>query len=181
MDSDIGSNLRGLRAQRGISLRELSAQSGLSPALLSQLERGIAQPSLKTLRALSGVFGESASSLFASDSLLLLHHSRPGARSRISSPLGRIQYERLTPNNGQVEVLRGTLQSGDWSSDEPWSHRAIECAYVESGALTVEIGGRTLLLAAGEAVTFDSQQAHRYGNESARTTTFILSVSPPTP
>ncbi|WP_205881494.1 helix-turn-helix domain-containing protein [Leucobacter coleopterorum] len=65
MIGDVGSNLRELRTQKGMSLRQLSAATGLSPTLLSQVERGISEPTLKTLRALSGVLGEASSSLFA--------------------------------------------------------------------------------------------------------------------
>lgn len=181
MIDDLGSNLRELRTREGMSLRELAAASGLSATLLSQLERGLAEPSLKTLRALSQVFDATASTLFATQSPLLTQLSRPGERSRISSPAGRIQYERLTPNNGQLEVLRGTLAPGTWSSDSPWHHEAVECVFVDSGTLTVEVGGQTLTVGTGESVTFSSQHPHRYGNLSPETTTFIVSVSPPTP
>lgn len=178
---DLGGNLRELRAEKRMSLRELAAATGLSPTLLSQVERGISEPSLKTLRALSTVFGDSVSSLFASPDPPLIHISRPGERSRISSPAGRIQYERLTPNNGQIEVLRGSLQPGDWSSDEPWAHEAVECVYVDRGRLVVEVDGQGFEVLAGESITFSSRQPHRYGNPGGEPTVFILSVSPPTP
>lgn len=181
MVDDIGVNLREIRADRGLSLRQLAVETGLSATLLSQVERGIAEPSLKTLRALSRVFGDSVAQLFSSPTPIILHLSRPGERSRISSPAGQIQYERLTPNNGQIEVLRGTLTPGDWSSDEAWSHEAIECIYVIDGQVIVEVDGQELIVQAGESATFSSLQAHRYGNRSQETATFILSVSPPTP
>ncbi|WP_307866364.1 helix-turn-helix domain-containing protein [Leucobacter chromiisoli] len=181
MIGDVGGNLRELRAQSGMSLRELAAATGLSATLLSQVERGISEPSLKTLRALSSVFGDAVSSLFASPGPVPIHVSRPGERSRISSPAGRIQYERLTPNNGQIEVLRGSLQPGDWSSDEAWAHEAIECVYVDRGRLEVEVEGQRFEVRTGESITFSSRQPHRYGNTSEDVTTFLLSVSPPTP
>lgn len=181
MISDFGRNLRELRAQRGLSLRQLATATGLSPTLLSQVERGITEPSLKTMRALSGMLGEAASSLFTTQNPVLLHLSFPGERTRISAPSGSIQYERLTPGNGQFEVLLGTLEPGSWSSEEPWSHTAVECVYVNSGQLVIEVGGQEVVLRLGESVTFASQQPHRYGNPSDEATTFLLTVSPPTP
>ncbi|MDI6023401.1 XRE family transcriptional regulator [Leucobacter sp. UT-8R-CII-1-4] len=181
MVSEIGKNLRDLRAEQGLSLRQLSAETGLSPTLLSQVERGIAEPSLKTLRALSSVLGEASSSLFAVENPVLLHISRPGERSRISTPVGSIQYERLTPGNGNFEVLRGTLAPGAWSSETAWSHQAVECVFVDSGTLVIELATKTIEVQTGESVTFASQQAHRYGNNSSETVTFVLTVSPPTP
>src|SRR5690625_4827913 len=126
MVSEIGGNLRAMRLEEGLSLRQLSAKTGLSATLLSQVERGLTEPSLKTLRALSGVFGPSSSSLFSGPVPTKIFHSTTRERSRISSPVGKIQYERITPSNGQIEVLRGTLRPGDWSSDEAWAHEAIE-------------------------------------------------------
>lgn len=183
MISDIGANLRRLRKQEGLSLRELSGSTGLSATLLSQLERGVAEPSLRSLRALSTVFGTDASTLFdgGTPGVLKTYVSRPGQRPRISSPIGQIQYERVTPNNGQVEVLKGHLEPGDWSSEEPWAHEAVECAYVETGTLTVEIESEEFTLESGESVTFSSNRAHRYGNLSSAPVSFLLSVSPPTP
>lgn len=164
-----------------MSLREIAAQTGLSATLISQVERGLREPSLKTLRALATVFGTEASALFAGPELTSVHLSKPGQRSRISSPIGAIQYERLTPSNGQIEVLRGTLRPGDWSSEEGWSHEAIECVYVTEGELTVEVGAEQFTVRAGESITFSSGSPHRYGNECADSAAFLLSVSPPTP
>ncbi|WP_425280782.1 cupin domain-containing protein [Leucobacter coleopterorum] len=76
-------------------------------------------------------------------------------------------------------MLRGTLEPGAWSSEEPWGHEAIECAYVDAGQLAVEVGNQSITVQAGESITFASQQPHRYGNPGETPTTFILTVSPP--
>ncbi|MDT7695129.1 MAG: hypothetical protein QOI75_4496, partial [Pseudonocardiales bacterium] len=51
----IGDQLRLLRSRRGLSLRALAAEAGVSATLLSQIERGVTEPSLATLRRLAGV------------------------------------------------------------------------------------------------------------------------------
>ncbi|HQR25526.1 MAG TPA: cupin domain-containing protein [Nocardioides sp.] len=177
----IGPRLRELRTAEGLSLRALAEQTGLSPTLLSQVERGVVEPSLKTLRSLSAHFGTSVATLFEETSPAPVHVSRPGSRSRISSPPGQIQYERLTPGNGQLEVLHGTLEPGESSSEACWAHDAIECAYVLTGILTVEVGEDTHEVPADAAVSFDSNRPHRYLNRGDQTVRFILSVTPPTP
>ncbi|NRI65369.1 XRE family transcriptional regulator [Rhodococcus sp. ACPA4] len=177
----IGAKLRELRSAQGMTLRGLASETGLSPTLLSQVERGVTEPSLKTLRALATVFGQSVSTLFEEPIPMLVHVSRPGQRSRISSPAGHIQYERLTPGNGQLEVLRGTLKPGECSSDEPWSHEAVECVYVLFGELTVTVGKQTLPVVSGEAITIDSSQPHKYSNNTVEKVEFLVSVTPPTP
>ncbi|MBJ7477057.1 helix-turn-helix domain-containing protein [Rhodococcus erythropolis] len=177
----IGGKLRELRTEHGMTLRGLAAETGLSPTLLSQVERGVTEPSLKTLRALAPVFGQSISALFEDPVAGLVHISKPGQRSRISTPAGRIQYERLTSGNGQLEMLKAKLKPGERSSDEPWSHPAVECAYVLTGTLTVTVGVGTYEVLSGEAITLDSNQPHMYSNNSDALVEFVLSASPPTP
>lgn len=177
----IGGRLKELRALHGMSLRALAAESGLSPTLLSQIERGVTEPSLSTLRRLAGVFGESVASLFEDPTAPPVWVSRPGERSSISAPNGHIRYERLSPGNGQLEVLHGVLDPGASSSDEPWSHPSLECGYVLAGVLTVEVGPDSYEVNAGEAITLDSRQPHRYRNATSQPVEFILAINPPTP
>lgn len=177
----IGDRLRELRTARGVSLRALAEQAGVSPTLLSQIERGVTEPSLATLRRLAGVFGESIASLFAEPAAPSVWISRPGQRSTLGAPRGQIRYERLTPGNGQLEVLHAILAPGEVSGEELWSHPSLECAYVVRGTLTVEFDRATYTVEAGESITFDSNTPHRYRNASAEPTEIVLSINPPSP
>lgn len=177
----IGDQLRELRTRRGLSLRALATEAGVSATLLSQVERGVTEPSLATLRRLAGVFGESVAALFENRTAPSVWISRPGERSTLRGPRGQVGYERLTPGNGQLEVLRAVLEPGETTSAEPWSHPSLECAFVVGGTLTVELDGVPRMVRAGEAITFDSRQPHRYVNASTGDVEFILSVNPPTP
>lgn len=177
----MGEQLHALRTEHGLSLRDLAARTGLSATLLSQVERGIREPSLKTLRALSTAFGASTSAMFAQPGPIPVHHSRPGERSRLQSPQGTVQYERLTPSNGQLEVLRGVLQPGEMSSTEDWAHIAVECAYVLEGVVTIHVDGQRLPVSAGEALTFDAARPHRYVNEGDAPAVYLTVATPPTP
>ncbi|WP_109471870.1 helix-turn-helix domain-containing protein [Ornithinimicrobium cavernae] len=177
----IGSRLKRLRTANGMTLRALAERSGLSVTMLSQIERGVTEPSLRSLRTLAGVFGQSVAELFHDDAVPSVHVSRPGARSRIVSPQGRVQYERVSSSNGQLEVLRSTLEPGESSSDEPWAHEAVECVYVLTGELTVVVSEVSYTVGQGEAITIDSRHPHRYLNDSPTPVEFLLSVTPPTP
>ncbi|ODA90378.1 XRE family transcriptional regulator [Leifsonia xyli subsp. xyli] len=177
----IGERLHQLRVERGRSVRALARETGVSATLLSQIERGLSDPSLRTLRALAGVFGTSVSTLFDDLVPVVAQVSVPGNRSRITSPVGKVQYERLAASNGQLEVLLGVLQPGEVSSDEAWSHQAIECVFVLSGTLTAEVGGEAIPVRAREAITIDSTLPHRYLNRDAERVEYTVSVSPPTP
>ncbi|MFD8565505.1 helix-turn-helix domain-containing protein [Streptomyces sp. NPDC059639] len=175
----IGSQLRSLRMAKGLSLRALATAVGVSPTLLSQVERGVTEPSLSTLRRLADVYAMSVADLFSSDEKLSPEVSRPGERPVLLSPRGSVHYERVTPSNGRLEVLRAVLEPGDVSSREPWGHASIECAYVITGTLTADLEGGTRTVGAGEAVTFDSGIPHRYINETEEIVEFIIATSPP--
>ncbi|HWT19721.1 MAG TPA: helix-turn-helix transcriptional regulator, partial [Variovorax sp.] len=84
----IGERLKELRTVRGLSLRDLAAQAGVSATLLSQIERSVTDPSLETMRRLAGVFGESVSSLFSAAAPPSVWISRPGERSLLTAPKG---------------------------------------------------------------------------------------------
>ncbi len=60
----VGSRLRRLREERGLSLNELSRKSGVSAAHLSEVERSLSTPSLKTLEKLAQVINVPTSQLF---------------------------------------------------------------------------------------------------------------------
>lgn len=63
----VGSRLRFYREERGLSINELGRQAGLSAAHLSEIERSLATPSLKTLEKISQVLDVPAGSFLPAD------------------------------------------------------------------------------------------------------------------
>lgn len=138
----IGERLKELRTARNLSLRDLAAQAGVSATLLSQVERSVTDPSLETVRRLAAVFGESITSLFAEPNAPAVWISRPGNRSKLTAPAGRVSYERLTAGQSDLEVLRAVLAPGQVSADEPRGHPSTECVYVIQGIGGADRGRR---------------------------------------
>jgi DNA-binding NtrC family response regulator len=56
--SELGRRLRLARTERGLTLKTLSEQSGVSVSQLSSIERGAHLPSLESLLAVSGALGD---------------------------------------------------------------------------------------------------------------------------
>ena len=177
----LGKRLNELRVARGLSLRALAKDAGVSPTLLSQIEREVTEPSLNTLRALSAVFGESMAALFLDPEAPSVWLSRPGERTHIIGPKGAVSYERLTRGNGPMEVLRAVFVPGQFSVAETVSHPSVECIYVIRGTMTVELAGVPHQVQAGEAISFEAIHAHRYVNHGDVDAEIILSVTPPIP
>src|SRR5262245_46627956 len=59
IEVDLGARIRALRLARGATLRELSAQAGVTESFLSQVERGVASPSIATVQRIARALGRS--------------------------------------------------------------------------------------------------------------------------
>lgn len=171
--------MRAVRRERNMTLTELARRTDLSPGLISQVERGRTNPSLETLRRVAEALDVPIFDLLdqtAEESAAVVTRDR---RMLVRSPHGGVTYTRISPGRGNLEVLEGTLEPGGSSAPEPWSHPSEECIVVLSGELVVEVDDRVYELSAGDSCYFDSRRAHRYRNHSSATTTFIVTVTPP--
>lgn len=165
----VGARLRAGRERAGISGRELARRIGVSPSLLSQVERGLAQPSVGTLWAVVTELGLSLDSLFGTS---------PGddgaprpavvqrAADRPALELGGgVVWERLTAApDPEADFAFVTYPPGadSGADDPPTSHQGREYGYVISGRLGIEVGSETLELGPGDAVVFGSETPHRF-------------------
>lgn len=175
----VGERIRRTRTERGLSVRELASRSNLSAGLISQVERGITDPSLQTLRAVAKVLETPLFDFFAAPETADVAVVRAGARMALRSPHGGLTYTRLSPGSGRIEVLEGVLDPGGASSEEPWSHPSEECVVVAEGELVVEVRAQPYVLGPGDSCYFDSRLPHRYRNDSQGPARFTLAITPP--
>lgn len=171
--------IRALRTAAGMTLAQLAAAAQVSPALISQVERGLVDPSLATLRQIARVLGVPLFGLFdASGHQTAPTITRAGAEST-TSPSGHLTYALKSDPSGAVEVLYGRLAPGGVSHPTPWSHPAEECVVVVSGTLVVEVNSERHQLNAGDSCYFDSRLPHRMINTSDQHVELIVAVTPP--
>lgn len=175
----IGVRIRELRTARSMTVTELARAADVSIGLISQVERGISDPSLETLRRIARVLETPLFNLFAEDGGERVALVRRDARMYVRSPRGGITYQRLSSGSGKIEVLEGRLDPGAASSEEPWSHPSEECVVVLTGTLVVEVEGARHELDTGDSASFDSRSPHRYLNETSEPVRFLLAVTPP--
>jgi transcriptional regulator with XRE-family HTH domain len=172
----IGEQLRLRRHELGLSLRDLADRVGVSASLISQIERGRANPSVSTLYALVAELDMSLDDLLFSDRRPVTR-PEPGAtgdaaggpiqrstsRQRIRLASGVI-WERLTTRSEPgVEFLHVVYEVGGASGPEDsfQRHSGHEWGYVISGVLSVRIGFREYLLEPGDSISLDSMTPHR--------------------
>lgn len=169
----LGPQLRAARERSGLSVRELARRIGVSASLLSQVERGLAQPSVGTLWAVVTELGLSLDSLFAPPRARAAVVQRAEGRPALELQ-GGVVWERLTASpDPDADFAFVTYPPGadSGAGDPPTTHRGREYGYVISGRLQVEVGTETLELGPGDAVAFGSQTPHRFralGDEPVR-------------
>ncbi|HVH27208.1 MAG TPA: XRE family transcriptional regulator [Vicinamibacterales bacterium] len=166
---EIGGKIRGLRLKKKMGLVELGRHTGLSPALLSKIERGRLFPTLPTLLRIALVFSVGLDFFFA------------GARERpLLAVVRRAQRVKLPDKAGSHDVAY-RFESLDYPATErrfnsyyadffPVAadsirvhvHPGVEFIYVLRGALVVRVGGEEHTLARGDAMYFDSSVPHGY-------------------
>lgn len=190
----LGERLREERRRRGLSLRQLARQAGVSASLLSQIENGKNKPSVSTLYALTSNLGVFVDDLFQgraepagtarSEDSDGPRSARDGARSGrdtgrkgpLVHPQERevlaldsgVTWERLgqLPHR-HVDFLLVTYAPGGTSSSAGglMRHQGSEYGYLLSGELTLTLGFDELRLRPGDAVSFESPTPHGYRND----------------
>jgi transcriptional regulator with XRE-family HTH domain len=170
---EIGEQLRTRRHERGLSLRDLADRLGCSPSLISQIERGLANPSVSTLYAMVAeldvslddlLFNERRSAGLVTSGAEPIQRATDRHRIRLASG---VLWERLTTvSEPGIEFLYVTYEVGGASSpaDAFQRHSGHEWGYVLSGELQVTIGFREYVLEPGDAISLDSTAPHRLAN-----------------
>jgi transcriptional regulator with XRE-family HTH domain len=175
----IGERIRELRTARSMTVTELAKAADVSVGMISQVERGITDPSLETVRRIARVLDTPVFNLFQESDPDAVAVVRKDRRMDIRSPHGEIVYQRVSAGVGKIEVLEGLLEPGAVSSETGWSHPSDECVVVLTGRLVVEVDGQRYDLKTGDSATFDSRNPHRYLNETTKIVRFLLAVTPP--
>ena len=172
----VGEQLRQRRHELRLSLRDLADRLSVSASLISQIERGRANPSVSTLYALAAELDVSLDDLLFSDRRLggraevrargagVVQRGRERQRIRLASG---VIWERLTTvSEPGVEFLYVVYEVGGASSppDAFQRHSGHEWGYVISGELRVTIGFEQFVLEAGDSISLPSSSPHRLEN-----------------
>jgi transcriptional regulator with XRE-family HTH domain len=181
---DIGGKLRTLRLKKKMGLVQLGQHTGLSPAMLSKIERGRLFPTLPTLLRIALVFGVGLEFFFA------------GAREKPVVAIARRRERVRLPERPQPRDSAFHFESLDYAAVErrfnayyaeflpvapdkrqPHAHGGAEFIYVLKGMLNVHIGTDEHALGQGDSIYFDSSIPHSYGRGGARACSAIVVTS----
>lgn len=178
----LGLEIRALRQAQNTTLAQLADRTGLSVGLISQIERGLSEPSVKALHLIANALGVTIGSFFREEpggetgnGMIV----RRGQRKRLDYGGGLVD-ELLSPSlDGQLELLLCRLAPGSGSGPDPYTHVGEEAGYVLAGSLELTVDGITHLLQAGDSFGFPSTSPHSYRNPASQETIVVWAVTPP--
>jgi transcriptional regulator with XRE-family HTH domain len=180
-DYRIGPKVRALRLKKKIGLVDLGQHTGLSPALLSKIERGRLFPTLPTLLRIALVFGVGLEYFFA------------GAREQPLVAVTRKDQRVELPERPDARDAAYRFASLDYPATErrfncyhaeffpvapehlrPHAHDGVEFVYVIEGTLSVHMDDSEHVLEAGDAMYFDASNPHAYRRSGASACTAVV-------
>lgn len=170
----LAGNVRRLRLARGMSLRDLAETTGSSKALLSQIERGVANPTIGVLTRIADALDVTLHELVRSP--LLAPQLVPGDWSDLGS-IDEVAVRTLFTSfeRRRLEISESAVPAGHSSSKSSHGRGSVEYAYVLDGAVTVASNGWTVELGRGDGLRFSAEFEHVYtgGPDGARMLTVV--------
>lgn len=175
----LGARIRACRTQRDLTVAELAERAQVSKSLISQIERGIAAPSIETLRRVASALEVPVFSFFLDgvDSQMVV---RADQRRTVMYPGSNVTREILSPgSHGRMVLLWVTFPPGERSGPQPVHHTGEECVVVIRGTLDVMMAEQSVRLNGGDSMTFDSELPHIFANPTDEMTEIVVAISPP--
>lgn len=172
----VGGNLRRLRSQRGLSLEKLSKLSGVSRAMLGQIELGQSAPTINVLWKISSALGVPFSALISARTQGGLHILRAEQAKLLTSHDGSFSSRALFPFDEprRVEFYELRLAAGGVEKADAHNPGTTENLVVARGAVEIELEGRKEGLSAGDAIVFEADVPHVYRNKADGETVLYL-------
>ena len=175
-----GSMIRRARKSRDMTLNDLAEKTGLSVSFLSQVERGIINPSINSLRKIALALSTPLSSFFDESQPTKGPVVKKGERRVLINKDSRLVYQLLSSNESRrIELLLTRLDIGATSADSPMSHKGDEAALLLQGGCRLELGDDRYDLWEGDAIYITENTPHRFTNTGTVRLIIVSAISPP--
>jgi len=176
----LGRRIKERRAELHLSLRDVAAATDLSATFLSSLERGLANPTLESLRRVANAL-DTPILRMADSGVGASPVVKSNARRHISLPPRHIRFEILTPTLTRKMVLfqvRATRDDGNLVV-QPLAEPTEECITVLAGRLAVRVSGQTYELEAGDSIYFEGRNLESIYVAGDDEASYISAMTPP--
>ncbi|HEY3957047.1 MAG TPA: XRE family transcriptional regulator [Streptosporangiaceae bacterium] len=178
----VARTLQALRTERGWSLDQLAARSGVSKGVLVAVEQGRSNPSLGTLARIGDAFGVPVTRLVeVSDEPTVRVSAQSAARVLWHGPAGGTgTIIGATEPPWAVELWRWEVMPGESFGGDAHAPATRELLWVTAGTATLTVAGERREIGAGECARFGGGLPHSYANHgTAAVQMTMVVVIPP--
>ena len=184
LENLVGVNLARLRAERQLSLDALARASGVSRAMLAQVESARSVPSIKVLCKVAAALKVSVAAFLRRHAVNGFEHLPADRARRVLSADGRFSARALYPDSEPAIAEFHELRIAPLHTErgERRAPGTTVNLVVSDGTLEVSVHDQRQLLATGDAIVFDADQPHSLrnpGDTEARV--FRVTVNAETP
>jgi len=178
----LGQTVMSYRKKTGMTIREFAVYAGISTSLISQIERGKANPSLSVLELIAKALNVPLYTLFINDIDTSSLISRKKDRKKVyRQNSDHIVYDILTPDfmKAHIELLMMDLNSQSSTTESHYSHvDKEEIAVVMKGEVYVELEGIEYHLVEEDVVRIPPNVRHKFTNNSDQSASILFVLTP---
>lgn len=175
----LGTRLRALRNERGLSQRELAQLADISANAISLIERDENSPSVATLQRLATALHVKVSYFFEEENNHQVLVARAAQRPILESRGVYIETLGSELRRQEIEPFLITLQPHAESGERQVVHTGHELVYCLSGQVEYLIDGQIYTLQAGDFLLFEAHLPHIWRNTTEEQAQFLLVLQSP--
>ena len=176
----VGARVRSLRRERGLTIEQVAAATGLTKGFISQLERDRTSPSLSSIARICDALGVRLSEIFEREPspALVRRDSRPS----VDTYFPTANHLLTSADEQRLQVIESEVAPNAGAGDELYSLPGeVEFVYVIEGTLELVVGEERLTLGEGDALTYELSRPHTWRNPSSSERLRVLWVAVPNP
>jgi transcriptional regulator with XRE-family HTH domain len=181
INARIGSRVRALRAELGLSLEALAAKSDVSRSMISLVERGESSPTAVVLEKIATGLGVALATLFDDAGAPASPISRRDDRSAWRDPQTGYLRRNISPANfpSPLQIVEVVLPAGARVAYETGAREATihQQIWVQQGSIEVTLGDTTYRLAEDDCFAMQLNDAMTFHNATREPAHYLVVIA----
>ena len=175
----LGSRVRRIRQERGLTLKQIESRVGVSATHISEIERGNTSPTIGALEKIADALGVLPSYLIDIPPIPSLRVRTPQDRRPLSTCGGSVTLDPLTDQDAcsELSLFIATINAEGHVDGVP-GHGGEEFCYVLEGIIEVVVNGTSFVLRKGDSIHFKARHPHRIRNLTPGSSRTLWAVRP---
>jgi transcriptional regulator with XRE-family HTH domain len=178
-EGTLGPRLREARQERGLTISQLAAATGLTSGFISLLERDLSSVSLSSLARICTALGLRFGDLLDEPTGPVVRREE----ARRWEEIGRHDDRVLSPGaERRLHLIESRIPPGVGAGDELYTLPAdVELVHVRSGMLEMRVGDTVFTVGEGDTLSYSPRESHTWRNPSEDETAVVLWFAVPNP